>query len=247
MKKRSAFFDFFIYSFTSVRYLLLRGKLLQFINDLSYFGQWRFYKTSGEGILHYRIPWLVFSSISFLEKKVNKQMRVFEYGSGGSTLFFSERAAAVVSIEHNPEWYDKVASAIKDLNLLNIRYSIIEPEVTVEMAEADCTDPQNYLSCFTEYKGMRFVAYAEAIDEYADSSFDLVVVDGRARPSCIAHSIVKVKRGGMLLIDNADRQYYLQSFPELLSSNKWIPKEFQGHCPYGLTSVLYTTMLFIKN
>lgn len=173
-------------------------------------------------------------------------MYVFEYGSGGSTLFFSERAGTVISIEHNPLWYEKVVSMLQELNKQNIIYSLIVPEPTGEMAKGDCADPENYRSCFAEYKGMDFSAYSKAIELYPDNRFDLVVVDGRARPSCIAHSIPKVKTGGMLLVDNADRQYYLKPFPELLDSKKWKQIKFRGHCPYGLTSVLYTTMVFEK-
>jgi hypothetical protein len=246
MKKRNVLFDLIIYSVTSFRYLLLKGKLIQFLQDMSFFPQWRFYKTSEKSLLYYRIPWLVFGSVSFLEKKLSKRIRVFEYGSGGSTLFFSERAESVYSIEHDFLWYSKVKAEINRLNVTNVHYSLVEPVAVIDAAGKDCRDPQNYLSCFAEYKELTFSGYVKAIDEHADASFDLVIIDGRARPSCIAHSMRKLKKGGILLVDNADRAYYLQPFPELLNASKWEQKEFKGHCPFGLTSVLYTTQMFIK-
>jgi protein-L-isoaspartate O-methyltransferase len=54
-----------------------------------------------------RSPWLVYSSISYLAPLVAGK-RVFEYGSGMSTVWFSERAQEVVAVENNSEWYNRV-------------------------------------------------------------------------------------------------------------------------------------------
>ncbi|MDM8553380.1 hypothetical protein QUF75_01435 [Desulfococcaceae bacterium HSG7] len=51
-------------------------------------------------------PWIAFGAIRFLEKHLHEDMHVFEYGIGGSTLFFAKRVKAVVSIEHDKEWYE---------------------------------------------------------------------------------------------------------------------------------------------
>src|SRR5208283_402812 len=45
------------------------------------------------------VPWFSQSAIDFLESYVKPSMRVFEYGSGGSTIFFARRAKSVDSIE----------------------------------------------------------------------------------------------------------------------------------------------------
>ncbi|HEY4195530.1 MAG TPA: FkbM family methyltransferase [Mucilaginibacter sp.] len=55
------------------------------------------------------IPWVTYSFIDFIEKRLNKQHTVFEFGSGNSTYFYSKYAGIVVSVEHDKAWYDKIA------------------------------------------------------------------------------------------------------------------------------------------
>ncbi len=56
------------------------------------------------------LPWYTYSAIAFLGKRINKGMAVFEYGSGNSTIWWSVRAAKVVSCEHDLEWYHRMKS-----------------------------------------------------------------------------------------------------------------------------------------
>lgn len=246
MKKRSIFRDLVVYFLSSVGGLLLSGKVRLFFQDLSFFRQWRVYRASLQGTLDHRIPWLVFGSTRFLDRWLRKDMQVFEYGSGGSTLYFAERTARVVSIEHDKVWYDQAKRIIDTSVMPTILYQLTEPQPLTDEGLRDCTNPWDYVSGFKEYRGFDFSAYARAIDAYPDFSFDLVVVDGRVRPSCIAHSLQKVKPGGALLLDNADRSYYLAPFPELFDEERWHSYQFTGHFPFGPASVLNTTMIFIK-
>jgi uncharacterized protein YuzB (UPF0349 family) len=64
------------------------------------------------------IPWLTYSAISFLEKKIKPHFKVFEYGSGNSTLWWANRVSWVVSCEHDRDWYD----SIKDKLPSNVEY-----------------------------------------------------------------------------------------------------------------------------
>src|SRR5688572_27506537 len=50
------------------------------------------------------LPWLPAAAVSFLDDKL-AGLSVFEWGSGGSTLWFAERARSVVSVEHDPVWF----------------------------------------------------------------------------------------------------------------------------------------------
>lgn len=56
------------------------------------------------------VPWMHTSAVSYLEEILRPDFRVLEHGCGGSTLWFAERVAAVVSVEHDPAWRDKVRS-----------------------------------------------------------------------------------------------------------------------------------------
>ena len=55
------------------------------------------------------IPWITYPAIEFLSRHLPKNVRVFEYGCGNSTYWWAERAASVISIEHDPEWYARTA------------------------------------------------------------------------------------------------------------------------------------------
>jgi hypothetical protein len=54
------------------------------------------------------IPWLCYAAIWMLEPRVKPTFRVFEYGSGGSTLWWAKRAHHVVSCEHDFKWHRKM-------------------------------------------------------------------------------------------------------------------------------------------
>lgn len=65
----------------------------------------------GKKTLEIGYPWLTFGAIMALEKILRDSrgsFDVLELGSGGSTLFFSERCRSVWSIEDDPEWAEMV-------------------------------------------------------------------------------------------------------------------------------------------
>ena len=58
------------------------------------------------------IPWMNYAAISFLEGRLSRDMKIFEFGSGNSTKFFAARVARVVSVECDKEWFAKVRSGL---------------------------------------------------------------------------------------------------------------------------------------
>ena len=58
------------------------------------------------------IPWWSYSFILFLRDRLNAQLRVFEFGSGNSTLWLAPRVKSVISIETDKEWYERVRVAV---------------------------------------------------------------------------------------------------------------------------------------
>jgi len=58
------------------------------------------------------LPWFTYGAIHFLESRLMPGFRVFEWGSGGSTTWWSERAKEVVACEHDHTWYRRVASSV---------------------------------------------------------------------------------------------------------------------------------------
>lgn len=60
------------------------------------------------------IPWYSYPAISFLEERVRPDWKVFEYGCGNSTLWWSKRVARVDSCEHHKGWYDSISTQLPD-------------------------------------------------------------------------------------------------------------------------------------
>ena len=54
------------------------------------------------------IPWLHEDSIARLESITEPHFRVIEHGAGGSTLWFAERVANVLTFESDLDWYREV-------------------------------------------------------------------------------------------------------------------------------------------
>jgi|GEM_PF-749684 predicted O-methyltransferase YrrM len=135
--------------------------------------------TSSEVIV--KPPLLATSAVEFLHKFLTQKpnARVLEFGSGGSTIWFSTYTSNLVSIEHDPKWYEKVKTELKSDPAFN----------SVDL---------KFLS----------KPYYSVCDEFPDEYFDLILVDGRNRVRCAENSIRILKKGGILMLDDAQRPYY---------------------------------------
>lgn len=58
------------------------------------------------------IPWITYPARRFLEARVRTDFRVFEFGSGLSTLWWAARVAQVAAVEHDPQWQRRVAARL---------------------------------------------------------------------------------------------------------------------------------------
>ena len=205
------------------------GSLAQLPELIRDYPEWKRSMQGGTTALEDAAPWITFAARRFLDAHLPAGASVLEYGSGGSTLFFGGRAGHVISIEHDPQWFELVAARLRERGYTHCECLLVPPE----HAPADGTTPDDdrgYRSAFEEYRDHTFRRYAEAADGYEDGSMDLVVVDGRARPSCIRHAHSKVKPGGYLMLDNAERDHYRSAVQRHLGT--WRQYEFHGFGPY---------------
>lgn len=147
------------------------------------------------------MPWVTYGSIDFLNKILKKNLRVFEFGSGGSTIYFSNKAKELVSIEHNKDWYEVVKAEINKRKIQNCEYRLVP---------AGKRKIYDYFRSTTEIESS-FENYVKAIREYPDHYFDIVSVDGRARVQCVIEAYEKVKPGGYILLDNSERKDYFEA------------------------------------
>jgi hypothetical protein len=56
------------------------------------------------------IPWFTYPANDFIKQLDLRDLSVFEYGSGYSTLFWAKRCKKIVSIEFDKAWFDELCS-----------------------------------------------------------------------------------------------------------------------------------------
>ena len=84
-------------------------------------------------------PWLTGAAASILTDWLRHNDTVFEWGSGKSTSWFAQHAARVISVEHDPKWYDAVGDRLaQDSHSLVERY-LVETTDTVTNSLSDDT------------------------------------------------------------------------------------------------------------
>jgi hypothetical protein len=149
-----------------------------------------------------KLPWINYEAQEFLIKILNKNFIVYEYGAGSSTLFFSQKVKKIISIEHDLSWFNYFTKTVENLKFENIELNFFQPKK--KNPESIKYGSKHDL----KWKNYDFEKYVESIDQYEDDYFDLVVIDGRARDFCLEKAIPKVKPGGYILFDNADRELY---------------------------------------
>jgi hypothetical protein len=153
---------------------------------------WQLRKAS---TLDSRIPWTSFSAIERLRKTIKPGTKIMEFGSGGSTLFFLDLGATVVSLEGDPEWANVVRSSVAAP--LNERFALLEVDYSRR------SEPE---------------AYLEKIAEYDISDFDFIFVDfpenprdGTSRTRLLQALEPKLKRGSVALLDDSWRYPFITS------------------------------------
>jgi len=82
------------------------------------------------------VPWYTYAAIEFAKQLDFSEKRIFEFGSGYSTLFWGGRAKAVVAVEHEKEWYERMLLKIP----ANVDYRYV-------------AEPERYPRVILEYEG----------------------------------------------------------------------------------------------
>lgn len=128
------------------------------------------------------LPWMNYAIITFLEERLKKEFKIFEYGSGYSTLFFSSLVDRVVSVEYSQDWYEKLKKQITSdrIKLIYQKYQ--------ENGE-----------------------YCRLIEREGET-FDIVVIDGRDRVRCALNSISALSEKGVIIFDDTTRDRYQEVF-----------------------------------
>jgi predicted O-methyltransferase YrrM len=197
------------------------------------FAEWDRSQAPGQSALSESRPWITFAAARAVEEILRPDMRIFEFGSGGSTLFFAQRVASGVSVEHDPGWAARVQNALRAGGYSTTWSVEVHPPLPDPRASGRSPrDLEGYVSEDLRYAGMTFRDYAASIDRFSDTEFDVVFLDGRARPSCFKHARTKVRLGGYLIVDNSDRADY-GGIHDALASPAWERRHYHGPGPYS--------------
>ena len=210
---------------------ILRGNFL-ILKQIIYYKRWRKCLSSGRSPLLDQIPWLTFPAIDFLNRHMHQNVEIFEYGGGGSTLFFLNRAKRVITVEHDPVWFDLIRDNIRPNKSNRWQGNLIEPECPVITAGLDKSMPSDCYSGVSKFQNATFKSYSHFIDNFSDACFDMILIDGRARTSCLYKAIDKVKSGGYLILDNSERSYYLKHNAKLLKNTYRLLLHEMAAVPY---------------
>ena len=179
------------------------------------------------------LPWWSFKSIDEVEgllKSWGGNARVFEYGSGASTVWLAARAGEIHSVEHDRPFSETIKDTLD--SLANVTSYLVEPK---RLQDTDAE--QAALSNRRGYSQMDFLAYTESIHRI-EGQFDLIIVDGRARIKCLEEALKKLKPTGVLLFDNSDRGEYQEGLDAVPLERKAF-KGLTPSLPYGSETTLF--------
>ena len=163
------------------------------------------------------MPWISWPAIDFLDKNFFAEKKFFEWGTGGSTIFFASKGCFVTSIESNDQWLNKVRIHIKNKILPH------NPRIRFIAAETKKIDLINQ--------------YVKSVRE--GSPWDIILVDGlsvdyTSRVDCVLEAKENIKENGLIIVDDS---YFheLRDVPDILKNFKRL--EFWGLGParWGLT------------
>ena len=130
-------------------------------------------------------------AVDTLLKHIKQNGKMFEWGSGGSTLELSKVTGHYFSVEHSAEWCEKMMPLLGSQEN-RITYIYRPPN-----------DPNLKAHEDGNYEQMR--DYVDSIDvasNYGKVKFDNILVDGRARVECAFKAYSHLHEDGVIFVDD---------------------------------------------
>lgn len=148
------------------------------------------------------VPWWTYGAIAQVENWLlarAEPARVFEYGSGASTVWLARRAGQVQSVEHHAGFADHMHAVLAKHSNASVR--VVEPVRRAHPAVPSGKEG---------HESLDFADYVGAIDDET-GTFDLVVIDGRARSACLEAAVGRLAEDGLIVFDNSRRRRYREA------------------------------------
>ena len=176
----------------------------------------RFGRSKDNTPLGLGMPWWSFGATRAVENFLRPDMSVFEFGSGGSSIFLATRAARVTCVEDEGKWAELVRAEARRRGIGNL-------EVLDRPFD------------FHDTRGFAASDYLAALQA---GPYDLIVVDGKeeeeqVRDACFWKAEEFIKPGGVIVVDDSWR------YPQVKARNKARSfKDYKGtgYCRVGVTS-----------
>jgi len=145
------------------------------------------------------VPWWTYKAIDDVDAWLSaraRPIRVFEWGSGASTIWLSSRVEEITSVEHHPEFAKLIGPRLEHLATVTFRHVPAAPSTAPAIGSRK---PGS--------EGLDFTDYVHAIDA-VDGDLDLIVIDGRAREACLRAAEPRLAPDGVIVFDNSHRKRY---------------------------------------
>ena len=151
-----------------------------------------------DALIHWDVPWWTYRAVDAVDGylRTRDTARVFEYGSGASTIWLSRRATEVHTVEHDLAWATSLAPRFEEFD--NVTLHVVQPRKSANPRAR---------SGRKGFDGLDFEAYVATL-ERVGGEFDLIVIDGRARMACLELAVSQLAIGGWIVLDNSRRRRY---------------------------------------
>lgn len=178
-------------------------------------------------LCHHHSHWLCPDALRFLDSWLAPSDIGFQWGSGDGTLWLAERVGHLTCVEHDPTRAQEVRARLLAEGLgERVAYQLESHGNAMERLDAP---------------------YVRMVDDAADYSLDFCLVGGPLPLGCCLASILKLKYGGLLILEDAG--HYLLHEGEL-APRQAVWEEIVWHlAPWRqiwTTNGLTETAIFIK-
>ena len=124
---------------------------------------------------------------SLVAEVLDKEKVVFEWGNGCSTPWVAERCKFLFAMDDDINWSNRAKKLCREQgNTLNVDFTVY---------------PEH------DYR------YFESIYYFSEMlPIDIAIVDGVSRMLCFDHAVKYVKNGGLIILDDSQRDEYKKAF-----------------------------------
>jgi hypothetical protein len=153
------------------------------------------------------VPWWTYGAIDAVDEWLSgreRPVRVFEWGSGASTLWLAKRVDRIDSVEHHLGFGGMIREQLAGQGERRAEHAVLHIVEPAESVSPEIGSRKEGMG------GLDFAEYVRHIDTIG-GEFDLIVVDGRAREACLDAGLPHLADDGLIVFDNTHRRRYQEA------------------------------------